>query len=40
MVDEQDRIRLINDSARQILEPAGSASGALLGNPTPQFMFR
>ncbi|MCU0974853.1 MAG: ATP-binding protein [Steroidobacteraceae bacterium] len=39
VVDEQDRIRLINDSARQILDPAGSASGALLGEVSPRLLY-
>ena len=39
VVDEQDRIRLINDSARQILDPAGSAAGALLGEVSPRLLY-
>jgi two-component system sensor histidine kinase PilS (NtrC family) len=39
VVDEQDRIRLINDAARQILDPAGSAAGALLGEVSPRLLY-
>jgi two-component system sensor histidine kinase PilS (NtrC family) len=39
VVDEQDRIRLINESARQILDPAGGASGALLGEVSPRLLY-
>lgn len=39
VVDEQDRIRLINDSARQILGPAAAAPGALLGEVAPRLLY-
>jgi two-component system sensor histidine kinase PilS (NtrC family) len=39
VVDEQDRIRLINESARQILGPAGSAPSALLGEVSPRLLY-
>jgi len=39
VVDEQDRIRLINESARQILSPGNGASGALLGEVSPRLLY-
>ena len=39
VVDEQDRIRLINDSARQILGPGEGAAGALLGEVSPRLLY-
>jgi two-component system sensor histidine kinase PilS (NtrC family) len=39
VVDEQDRIRLINESARQILDPAGGGAGALLGEVSPRLLY-
>ena len=39
VVDEQDRIRLINESARQILGPAAGAPGALLGEVSPRLLY-
>jgi two-component system sensor histidine kinase PilS (NtrC family) len=38
VVDEQDRIRLINESARQILG-ADATSGALLGEVSPRLLY-
>ena len=39
VVDEQDRIRLINESARQILGPGDAAAGALLGEISPRLLY-
>ncbi len=39
VVDEQDRIRLINESARQILNPGNGAAGALLGEVSPRLLY-
>lgn len=39
VVDEHDRIRLINESARQILSPVGGAPGALLGEVSPRLLY-
>jgi len=39
VVDEQDRIRLVNESARQILSPGEAASGALLGEVSPRLLY-
>jgi two-component system sensor histidine kinase PilS (NtrC family) len=39
VVDEQDRIRLINDSARQILGSRDSEAGALLGELSPRLLY-
>lgn len=39
VVDEQDRIRLINESARQILAPGDGAGGALLGEVSPRLLY-
>jgi two-component system sensor histidine kinase PilS (NtrC family) len=39
VVDEQDRIRLINESARQILNPGTGAAGALLGEVSPRLLY-
>lgn len=39
VVDEQDRIRLINESARQILSPGTGAGGALLGEVSPRLLY-
>jgi two-component system sensor histidine kinase PilS (NtrC family) len=39
VVDEQDRIRLINESARQILNPGSGAAGALLGEVSPRLLY-
>ncbi len=38
VVDEQDRIRLINESARQILG-AGATTNALLGEASPRLLY-
>ena len=39
VVDEQDRIRLINESARQILNPGSGTHGALLGEVSPRLLY-
>jgi two-component system, NtrC family, sensor histidine kinase PilS len=39
VVDEQDRVRLINESARQILSPGDSATDALLGELSPRLLY-
>lgn len=39
VVDEQDRIRLINESARQILGPGGVGTGSLLGEISPRLLY-
>jgi len=39
VVDDQDRIRLINDSARQILGSSDSEAGALLGELSPRLLY-
>ena len=39
VVDEQDRIRLINESARQILGPGEAATGTLLGEVSPRLLY-
>jgi len=39
VVDEQDRVRLINESARQILSPGNGAAGALLGELSPRLLY-
>jgi two-component system, NtrC family, sensor histidine kinase PilS len=39
VVDEQDRVRLINESARQILSPGDSATDALLGEVSPRLLY-
>ena len=39
VVDEQDRIRLVNESARQILGPGNAAAGALLGEVSPRLLY-
>ncbi len=39
VVDEQDRIRLINESARQILNPGNGATDALLGEVSPRLLY-
>ena len=39
VVDEYDRIRLINESARQILGPAGASTGSLLGEVSPRLLY-
>ena len=39
VVDEQDRIRLVNESARQILSPGEPAAGALLGEVSPRLLY-
>ena len=39
VVDEQDRIRLINESARQILSPGTGAGGSLLGEVSPRLLY-
>lgn len=38
VVDDQDRIRLINESAREILGP-GAAANALLGEVSPRLLY-
>ncbi len=39
VVDENDRIRLINDSARQILGQRDAQPGALLGEVSPRLLY-
>jgi len=39
VVDEQDRVRLINESARQILNPGSGMAGALLGEVSPRLLY-
>jgi two-component system sensor histidine kinase PilS (NtrC family) len=39
VVDEQDRIRLINDSARQILGSRDSGASTLLGELSPRLLY-
>ena len=39
VVDEQDRIRLINESARRILAPGNGAPGGLLGELSPRLLY-
>ncbi len=39
VVDEHDRIRLINESARQILRPGGVSTGSLLGEISPRLLY-
>jgi two-component system sensor histidine kinase PilS (NtrC family) len=39
VVDEQDRIRLINESARRILSPGNSIAGGLLGELSPRLLY-
>jgi two-component system sensor histidine kinase PilS (NtrC family) len=39
VVDENDRVRLINESARQILGPDKAQPGALLGEISPRLLY-
>jgi len=39
VVDVQDRIRLVNESARQILGPGNGAAGSLLGEVAPRLLY-